>query len=230
MLRELMTMIRSSDAIAEMGSAFSDMLAEAEKLTRVAGRLFIEGGAADVDRESVSKQDVQLNKTERRIRRQIITHITLNENHADAPYCLLLMSLVKDVERIGDYCKNLVEVHPEGGGPVPSDELGEELRSIRVAVEATFARGRAAFDESDTETAREILAGGKQLTRRCDELVSRVARSEHDASTTTTLVLGARYYKRIQAHLLNILSGVVMPLHKLDYYDEAALPDADDAA
>jgi hypothetical protein len=53
-----------------------------------------------------------------------------------------------------------------------------------------------------------------------------VAGSAYDAATTTSLVLGARYYKRIESHLLNVLSGVVMPLHKLDYYDERVLdPD-----
>jgi hypothetical protein len=32
--------------------------------------------------------------------------------------------------------------------------------------------------------------------------------------------MGARFYKRTAAHVLNVLSSVVMPLHKLDYYDE----------
>ena len=39
------------------------------------------------------------------------------------------------------------------------------------------------------------------------------------------LTLGSRFYKRIQGHLLNLLSAVVMPLHKLDYYDEDSIPD-----
>ena len=43
---------------------------------------------------------------------------------------------------------------------------------------------------------------------------------DYDAGKTTALVLGARYYKRIGGHLLNVLSSVVMPLHKVDYYDE----------
>jgi hypothetical protein len=29
-----------------------------------------------------------------------------------------------------------------------------------------------------------------------------------------------RYYKRIVAHLMNLLSAVVMPLDRLDYFDE----------
>jgi hypothetical protein len=38
--------------------------------------------------------------------------------------------------------------------------------------------------------------------------------------------MGARFYKRIGAHVLNVLSSVVMPLHKLDYYDEKRLAEA----
>jgi hypothetical protein len=34
------------------------------------------------------------------------------------------------------------------------------------------------------------------------------------------LVLATRFYKRIGGHVLNVLSSVVMPLHKVDYYDE----------
>jgi hypothetical protein len=60
-------------------------------------------------------------------------------------------------------------------------------------------------------------------------LVNRIARSEYDAGTTAATILGARFYKRIAAHVLNVLSGVVMPLHKLDYYDESVLPGGEDA-
>jgi hypothetical protein len=58
------------------------------------------------------------------------------------------------------------------------------------------------------------------MAQRADTLITRVARSDYDAATTTAVVLGARYYKRIGGHVLNVLSSVVMPLHKLDYYDE----------
>ena len=40
-----------------------------------------------------------------------------------------------------------------------------------------------------------------------------------DAGATTAFILGTRYYERIGGHLLNVLSGVVMPLDKVDYYD-----------
>ena len=132
------------------------------------------------------------------------------------------MSLVKDVERMGDYAKNLSEIHYEGGGPVPDDENGAEIRAIRSSVEETFAAVNEVFGTSDADTAMGLIRQGYDVNRRCDKLIARVAGSSYDAATTTSLVLAARYYKRIEAHLLNILSGVVMPLHKLDYYDEKA--------
>ncbi len=225
MLRELMSLFRSNDAIAEMGENFSAMLDLAHELTLSAGTFFFEEGGTPDARTTISRRDVELNKLQRRIRKQVIAHLSLGDGQKDAPYCLLLMSLVKDVERIGDYCKNIVELYDEGGGPIPDDDNGAELREIRTAVEETFDAAGEVFRESETEGAMDLMRRGRELNRRCDLLVSRAARSSYDAPTTTTMVLGARYYKRIQSHLMNILSGVVMPLHKLDYYDERALPE-----
>jgi phosphate transport system protein len=228
MLRELLSLFRADDAIADMGENFSRMLDMAKALTLESGNYFFDGPPTPEQRTSVSKQDIQLNKMERRIRKQVITHLALGEGARDAPYGLLMMSLVKDAERIGDYCKNLAEVYDDGGGPIPDDENAAELTEIRAVVEDIFAATGRVFSASDTETALDLIRRGREVNRRCDALVKRVAGSAHDAATTTTLVLGARYYKRIQSHLLNILSGVVMPLHKLDYYDERLLPGADD--
>ncbi len=56
-------------------------------------------------------------------------------------------------------------------------------------------------------------------------MLSRIAQLNYDSGKTTALVLGARYYKRINGHLINVLSSVVMPLHKVDYYDEDEITD-----
>lgn len=176
----------------------------------------------------VKKADIQVNKLERRIRKRLITHLTLDANTADAPYCLLLMSLVKDVERLGDYAKNLAEVYADGGAALPSDEIRDELAEIRSSVEATFGAVVEVFQASDSRRAVDLIREGRSTLKRCDALVARIAASEHSSATTVTLVLGTRYYKRIQGHLLNILSGVVVPLHKLDYFDEKDLDAVED--
>jgi phosphate uptake regulator len=172
-----------------------------------------------------------VNKLERRIRKQVIAHLSLGSERGSLPYCLLLMSLVKDVERIGDYAKNLAEVRDFHPAALPQDQIVSELREIRLGIEQNFAQIESAFQASDHEGAVELIREGRDLTRRCDAVVGRVARSDYGASEATVTVMGARFYKRIAAHVLNVLSSVVMPLHKLDYYDEKLLeetPKTDD--
>ncbi|MDE0898510.1 MAG: hypothetical protein OSA81_05785 [Longimicrobiales bacterium] len=219
MFKELLGLLKSSNAIALMGADFSRMLKISHEITLAAGQNFFseEGGEG---REEIRKRDIAINKLERGVRKQVIAHLTLSPSPGEVPYCLLLMSIVKDVERIGDYAKNLAEVRGEGGAPVPADEIGTELRDIRRIVEGTFARVDEVFVSSDAEVANALIEEGRTVTRRCDALLGKVACSDYDAATATSVVLGARYYKRIGAHLLNVLSGVVMPLHKLDYHDE----------
>ena len=224
MLKELMSILRSSDPIADIADDFGDMVELSRELTCRSGEIFFdEVAATEAALEEVSKEDVAINKLERRIRRQIITHLTLATDTRDAAYCLLLMSVVKDIERIGDYAKNLAEIRHDGGAPVPDDALGTELRALRTVVEAMFQDAREVFVSSDSVRAAEIITHGRSVNRRCDSLIADVTRSSHDAATTTSLVLGARYYKRIGSHLINVLSGIVMPLHKLDYFDEDEL-------
>jgi phosphate transport system protein len=222
MFKELLSVFRSDNALSLMGSDFNEMLDLTHDLTVRAGSLYFDGPNPE-ERTEISRRDVKVNKLERRLRMKVIAHMALASNSADAPYCLLLMSLVKDAERLGDYAKNLAEVYDDGGGALPNDENVAELRAIRAVVEATFSSVNEVFANSDVEGAIGLIREGRDAMRRCDALITKVAKADYSADSTVSLVLGTRYYKRIQAHLLNVLSGVVMPLHKLDYFDEKVI-------
>jgi Na+/phosphate symporter len=228
MLKELLSLFRADDALARMGADFSKMVDLSQNLTVRAGHvLFREGVSEQEELDAISKADVEINKLERSIRKQLIAHLILTRDRSDVTYCLLLMSLVKDVERLGDYAKNVSEIRSESGGSLPDDDHGAEIGAIRTAVEETYGSVNQVFATQDARTAAQLIQQGKAVNRRCDDLITRVAASDYDAATTTAMVLAARYYKRIESHLLNILSSVVMPLHKLDYFDEDALETAD---
>jgi phosphate transport system protein len=222
MLRDLINFFRSDDPLAVIGEDFTRMMRVTHEMTITSGHILWNREALS-QLQSLYDIDVEVNRLERAIRKRLVTHLTLPGNERDVPYCLALMSLVKDVERLGDYAKNLAEIpgiHPD---PLPQDELTEELTQIRAGIEASFAESVEVFRTFDAERALPLILQGRGLTRRCDDLIDRIARSSYDAGTTTAMVLASRYYKRIAAHVLNVLSAVVMPLHKLDYYDEDAL-------
>lgn len=224
MLRELLSIFRADDPLAKMGTKFAKMLDLTREMTLSASRTFLDGTDAPDNRTRIYDQDVKVNKLERKIRKQVVAHLSIDGNSMDLPYCLVLVGLIKDVERIGDYAKNLSELVEIHSDPLPDDELVAELREIRVRVEEMFAATVSVFETRDAEAAVDLIRGGRADAHRCDALLVRVARSPHGSAVTTALVLALRYYKRIGGHLLNVLSSMVMPLHKVDFFDEDAAP------
>lgn len=220
MLSELLSIFRPGNPLQAMADNFARMLELTREQTLKASEIYFRRSTSPEDRTQIRKMDVKVNKLEREIRKQVISYLSIRSTRAQIPYTLLLMSLVKDVERIGDYAKNLCEVVDFSTDPMPDDEITAELRESRSFVESTFGSAAEIFAESDRERAIQLITEGRDLAKRSDALLQKIARSDYDASQTTAAVLGTRYYKRIGAHLLNILSSVVMPLHKLDYYDE----------
>ncbi|UCG76655.1 MAG: PhoU domain-containing protein [Gemmatimonadota bacterium] len=223
MFRELLSVFRDSKPLQAISADFAEMLRETYDITVHAGQIFFGDAAAPGELSYIYSQDVRVNKLERKIRKAVVAHLSFPENTKNVPFCLALMSLVKDVERIGDYAKNLGEVRDFFTGSLPDDERVAEVREIRSSVEEAFSVTPEIIAEAQHERAMAVIRHGKNVARRCDGLVVAIARSPYDAATTAALVLGTRYYKRINGHVLNVLSSVVMPLHKLDYFDEDAV-------
>lgn len=224
MFRQLLSVFKDSKPLQAMGDDFAEMLQKTNDVTVRAGQIFFTDAASAEDRSYIYRQDVQINKLERKIRKAVVAHLSFPENTKSVPYCLVLMSLVKDVERIGDYAKNLGEVRDFFAGPLPDDEHVDELQEIRSSVEEAFAVTPEVFAQAQHDRAMTLIHHGKNVGRRCDGLVAAIAQSSYTAATTAALVLGTRYYKRINGHIVNVLTSVVMPLHKLDYFDEDAVP------
>ena len=218
---ELLSIFRKGDAMETLAGEFREMLQLLKEMSQIVnGHIFDQDLSLD-DRSKVYKLDVRVNKLERSIRKRVVSHVTLSRDHV--PYCLLLMTLVKDAERIGDYWKNISEVSTLGAGKVPEGELKAELREIIDLAMTLMNDLVPILDSSDRERAEELLQIARLTGKRCDQLLVELAKSDFQAAETTAMVLLTRFHKRIIGHSFNILSSVVMPLHKVDFYDEQFL-------
>ena len=224
MFQELLSVFRSNDPLRAMSNGFSEMLTLCYEMTLSAGEMLVNGPASAQERTALYRRDVRVNQLERQIRKQVVAHLSLPGNRPDVPYSLLLISLVKDVERIGDYAKNLTEINDILSGTLPEGEIALELLEIRRDVEESAKALSVVFASSDRGRATELIRQRRDAAHRCDALIIRIARSDYDARKATALALATRYYKRIGGHVLNVLSSIVMPIHKVDYYDEDDLP------
>ena len=223
MLRELLSIFRSDDPLGSMADRFARMLRLTDQMTVEAGEMYFGQGATPEERTALYDQDVQVNKLERSIRKRVVAHLSLHANRSDLSYCLFLMGLVKDVERIGDYAKNLSEVRDIYSGPLPDDPIVSELAELRRGVEEIFESSLDILNTDDRESAIASINAGRNLATRADALIGRIAQSDYSAGVVTALVLATRYYKRIGGHVINVLSSVVMPIHKVDFFDESEI-------
>jgi phosphate transport system protein len=162
--------------------------------------------------------DHQVNEGEREIRRELVVHASVHGG-IDTPSVLVYMSIVKDVERVGDYAKNIFDLAADGVS-LHDDADAEALFALRDEVSRMITDVAEIFRRSDTEQARSVLTRGDELLDEFDERVSALVRGEDQGPHAVATALLHRYLKRIVAHLMNVLSAVVMPVDRLDYFDE----------
>jgi phosphate uptake regulator len=220
-LKELLSIFSGKSALETVSQNFTEMLGITQEMILEASQIYWGKQQSPEERTRLYDRDVRVNKLERTIRKRIVSHLSIAVAPArDIPYCLVLMSVVKDVERLGDYAKNLLEAGELFREPLPDDDLVRELREIRRTVEATVAAASDIWTAEDRERALELTREGRGVSKRCDDLLHKLARAEYPTAVAVSLALGIRFYKRINGHVLNVLSSTIMPVHKLDYFDE----------
>jgi phosphate transport system protein len=162
--------------------------------------------------------DHRVNEAEREIRRELVVHASVHGG-IDTPAVLVYMSIVKDIERVGDYAKNLFDVAADGGQlhDVPDTQ---QLLSLRDRVADLITQVGDAFAKRDSDQARALLYEGDSLLDLFDDRVSALVKGSDQNPHAVARALTHRYLKRIVAHLMNVLSSVVMPIDRIDYFDE----------
>ena len=169
--------------------------------------------------DNVFSLDKKVNALEKDIRTRIITHLSLRPS-VDTSTCLLLMSVVKDAERLGDYGKNLFGVSQILTKPIDEAKYHSFFGDVDKEIVKLFEDTKEAFMDSDESKASLSQKEESKIVKFCDDVIEKIAKSELPTNEAVSFTLIARYYKRIAAHLSNISSSVIVPLNELDYYDE----------
>jgi phosphate uptake regulator len=184
----------------------------------VRGHLLGEVGEPDLE-EKIRHIDKGVNDAQRDIRKRIIEHLSLQPT-VDVNACLLLMSVVKDAERLGDYAKNLYEVAELFDKPLDIEMFRRYFDELDQEISTLFQLAKEAFVESDDTKAKMAWGYENKIAKWCDNVVRELAKSDLSVNEAVCFTLIARFLKRLVAHLANIATSVVLPLSDLDYFDE----------
>lgn len=199
-------------------SAFADvsaMLHQAAEMLDHSLGVLLDNLQITVDLEQL---DDVIDEAERRVRRTILHHLAVNPKQ-DLVASLVLVSMVQDAERIGDFARGLVELVRMAQSP-REGPFADELRALAERLRPMFPACERAFRKADIDQARKVIAAHRSLRRDLKAYRNRVAASDLSADMAVVYAGAAQILRRTGAHLSNIASTVVQPYDKIRHGDE----------
>ncbi|MDP7354993.1 MAG: PhoU domain-containing protein [Desulfobacterales bacterium] len=177
---------------------------------------FREGSAGDID---VREKDKQINSYEREVRRNVFNHLAVS-GPEKLPSGLVLMSIIIDIERIGDYTKNMVDLALNHPSRLYGGKFEESVQEIEKSLENNFIKTKKSFEGGDSGLALEILNEYKWVNRACDKCLFALVKEEDKGirpGDSVALGIYARWLKRINSHLRNITTSVINPIDRIGF-------------
>jgi len=215
MFKQLLKLLSKGDLISQAFDDTQSMMNKSYKLFQESVYSLKNNKKAGFD---IYELDREINSYEKKIRRKILEHLSLNPEQ-DLIASLVLTSIVISIERIGDYSKNIYEVvdmYKNG----ESVNISEKLSSTEAVITKSFCDVAEAFKNGDEQTATKIIHTLDPLRKTFDSYIYKDVLTEKDKDTRTiiTNVLYSRYLKRVAAHLENIATSIVNPFDKIGFY------------
>lgn len=217
MFRTLIQIFRTKNYLQDIKEEFYQMIKDTEWMYRTVTGVLLGKTEPEEIKQDIYARDREVNKRERAIRRSVVNHLSLQPK-PDVPACLVFMSVVKDVERIGDYCKNIFEIAEIYTIPSAHARYAVTLTEISEKVGNLFGKTEEAFRNSDEKMAIEVLSDQNIIAKECDLLIKQLINDTLPTNEAVASALISRYLKRVVRHLANITSSIVSTVENIDYY------------
>ncbi|UCE36325.1 MAG: hypothetical protein JSW00_12420 [Thermoplasmata archaeon] len=167
--------------------------------------------------KKLSLEDKRINKAEKKIRREVMEYLAVT-TAPNLSASLILISIVIDYERIGDLCKNIAQVCIEYPADFDDEEYVKDINEIKNNLSKMFDLTLVAIEQSDTEKAKEAIGIHDNIKEIHNSIIKRLNEDEKISTTNAiSYALLTGYFRRINAHLANICTGVLYPFPALGF-------------
>jgi len=216
MLKEMIILWKSKGLMRKVVEEFGEMLNDDGYIFSQAWRAFENSELAEELTKPVHDRDRAVNEREREIRRMLLEHLAMTGGQ-DSSGCLVMMSLVKDAERIGDYSKNIFDLALLLDKSAPQMKYFGRFSELQGKLGFHLKNVQKAFLGEDELLAQKILDDYAPLKEECSKLLEDLFADELPTREAVATTLLSRYFKRINSHVSNIASGLVYPLDQIDF-------------
>lgn len=211
-----------SDGILKMSRDLERMITEGRHAFDTACSALIGGADPAGVRQDLLDTDKRIDKFEQSIRRQIVVHASVH-GARQIPEMMVLMSVAKDAERIGDYAKNIFALtshHMVTAGKPHHDNL----QSLREEVSRLLADAPDVYGQQDGERADAFIKRASKYIDECRDHMIGIFVLEEATGHDAVCAMAFRHIRRVAGHVQNIITAVVNPIDKIDFHDEPKVP------
>jgi phosphate transport system protein len=205
--------LKGPGLVEEAENIVSDMLEIAYNMFRYSMKIVIEKAK---EKENIYAIDKKLNALEIDVRKKILKHLSINPSQDITP-SLVLVTIVVDIERLGDYSKNLIEVSHKYPKPLKGKYI-EKIKDLEEKVQIYFKKTIEIYKEQTKESGKEVMEKLSDLVDECQDLLEELIEDNSLTSKEGIIYsLLVRHLKRVSSHVRNICSGIVNPFYRLGY-------------
>jgi phosphate uptake regulator len=216
--RELIELWRSDNLLEQAFNDSHEMLESTQEMFHESVRSLRKSDNSEM-KFNVYDKDIEINKYEREVREKVLKHLAITGGANIIPG-LILTSIVIDIERLGDYTKNIMDLAVEHPKKLSCGKYEDEVQEVETGVTELFDRVIPAVKQTDKDTAGQLMNEHLWITKKCDSVLSELIREEGDTLSVGDAVstaLYVRYLKRVAAHLLNIATSVINPFRAIGF-------------
>ena len=226
MLKEILSILRKDDLLKQALAQAEEMFAKSELMFKNAMNMIMECKKPDMD---MYEADREINRMEWEVRQKVLEHLVVANRKEDVPAVLILTSAVVDIERIGDYANNILELADIcAHTSIIEKDLVAFFREIEVQILEIFTLTHDTLKNGDTEKAQRAMDLHWSISERCDKMFEELA-STPGLKTEYAVIytLLSRYLKRVSSHLKNIASSAVNPFPRMGFRASTAGEEPD---
>ena len=213
MLKRLFQAIKSQGVMAEVEDKTRKMFALAHTQYTASTRALLEQKKPEFD---LYAKDREINRMVGEIRKRLVEHFSVACQEAGTG--LVLLKVINDIERVGDYTKNLLDLFQMIENPLPESPYCQRLKELSPKIEGFFEKAERAIFDGIQEDARQVMEGANEVNQVCKESLREMLKDDKMCGADAiACALASRYFRRVAWHLKNVASAAVNPYTHIGY-------------
>ena len=164
----------------------------------------------------IELEDERINEYAQKLRTRIMEYLAAN-SAPDVPSALILTSIIIDLERLGDYTKDLARMTLLKSVEMKGKYFSS-ICSIKNKILKMFEFTASAFENKNKEEASTVMKMNSEVRKETDNILLQLEEDKHlEGHYGVTYAFYIRYFRRVSAHLENIASSVIAPFPYLGF-------------